>query len=1094
MIGLEALAMQGIPIEKLLLTRESQKQLQDLAGNAMTSTVVGSALLAALIVGHQSLKPRGKKISQDNKPKQSTDVLCDEDKLTKLPLDISQFSSTPVPQVIASAKRSLRLCICEGPSTITRARLQRCEDCGHTTCLKCGGNPKHRYTALAQDEIEKRLLPTVFEDQLKESLPMRVTIAGLTAGRFLKVIETKAGESCSHGWKKTIGSSAWQLYMSTIIRALGEELRFSSLVRGKIWTAQYESLHSRLELAITPYEAEWYLFAKAEHPTSVENFKAEDQELQELLLQPFARMKLGKQGLLHGNWQIRLPIDYQFTMEVKGKGTLVPAWESGLGLQEPEYIDKQVWSMLSVSLDRQAVSQMDVDISGDYQLLSDCGKASESLHKRVTPDDIAPVFLFLDPTRLGDPKLDRFVFSNDIRRLEFGQTRYVFSQIAPKWRPNSCEGSEFVNCEVHGQWIWYPEALLMPESSAAQIVCAAPAVSHKISFDQSSCGAANTVLSCKVPIINRLGSGWVQGQWMTVDKVNERSFFASFAWLTEKIRKVASLGDWKSLSMPRDYVQCQRCAPDSPVVKWKTQKQKLVPFEDPQLAAPYERALKNRPSAFVTLAGIDEDGNQLLKIGLNVSSLIHRALSNLGVTAASSGVTLAWRLKTDYVASSQPSFPHFKLPDNKSDPPSNQPPSFQVALREEQLKSLNWMISQESSTIKPFEEEEVEEALLPHMGWLAEASARKEIVARGGVLADAVGYGKTATTLGLIDSQHKHQPKELHRRKGKISIKATLIVVPGHLVQQWVDEIGKFFEAARYSVLKITSQVALNNCTIEHFTNADIIVMPWKILTGPTYLANLAKFASVPEMPTSAGRAFKTWYAYALERVNSHVDILRDAGPEVLAETLRETHAEGTMEDELNSSYVPSKRLRGKEYLTDVAARRAADSSDSPSSEPGLSTATIAGNGRKTKSTGRSNKKDAVASKGRQTKNTGGPDTKKAAAVLPKLSTAGSWTEFRCPLLQFFHFHRLVVDEYTYLEEANHASVISLQADMRWVLSGTPSMGDFADIKKIACFLNINLGINDDSVGVTRGSNIKEMEKERTGKDGFPVKFRVLLT
>src|SRR5579862_8061139 len=41
MIGLEALAMQGLPIERLLLTREHQRQLQDLAGNAMSTTVVG---------------------------------------------------------------------------------------------------------------------------------------------------------------------------------------------------------------------------------------------------------------------------------------------------------------------------------------------------------------------------------------------------------------------------------------------------------------------------------------------------------------------------------------------------------------------------------------------------------------------------------------------------------------------------------------------------------------------------------------------------------------------------------------------------------------------------------------------------------------------------------------------------------------------------------------------------------------------------------------------------------------------------------------------------------------------------------------------
>jgi len=43
--------MQGLPIDELLLTRESEDNLRDLAGNAMSSTVVGACVIAALIVG-----------------------------------------------------------------------------------------------------------------------------------------------------------------------------------------------------------------------------------------------------------------------------------------------------------------------------------------------------------------------------------------------------------------------------------------------------------------------------------------------------------------------------------------------------------------------------------------------------------------------------------------------------------------------------------------------------------------------------------------------------------------------------------------------------------------------------------------------------------------------------------------------------------------------------------------------------------------------------------------------------------------------------------------------------------------------------------
>lgn len=41
--------------DDLLLTRESEDQMADLAGNAMTSTVVGACILSALLVGQDSL-------------------------------------------------------------------------------------------------------------------------------------------------------------------------------------------------------------------------------------------------------------------------------------------------------------------------------------------------------------------------------------------------------------------------------------------------------------------------------------------------------------------------------------------------------------------------------------------------------------------------------------------------------------------------------------------------------------------------------------------------------------------------------------------------------------------------------------------------------------------------------------------------------------------------------------------------------------------------------------------------------------------------------------------------------------------------------
>jgi site-specific DNA-cytosine methylase len=58
LVGEELLLLQGIPADDLVLTKEAKDQLKDLAGNAMSTTVVGACLLAALLLYHDHLPDR----------------------------------------------------------------------------------------------------------------------------------------------------------------------------------------------------------------------------------------------------------------------------------------------------------------------------------------------------------------------------------------------------------------------------------------------------------------------------------------------------------------------------------------------------------------------------------------------------------------------------------------------------------------------------------------------------------------------------------------------------------------------------------------------------------------------------------------------------------------------------------------------------------------------------------------------------------------------------------------------------------------------------------------------------------------------------
>lgn len=56
LVGLEALSLQGLPIDGLLFTRENNDQLQSLAGSAMSSSVIGTCVLAALVIARPDLE------------------------------------------------------------------------------------------------------------------------------------------------------------------------------------------------------------------------------------------------------------------------------------------------------------------------------------------------------------------------------------------------------------------------------------------------------------------------------------------------------------------------------------------------------------------------------------------------------------------------------------------------------------------------------------------------------------------------------------------------------------------------------------------------------------------------------------------------------------------------------------------------------------------------------------------------------------------------------------------------------------------------------------------------------------------------------
>lgn len=353
--------------------------------------------------------------------------------------------------------------------------------------------------------------------------------------------------------------------------------------------------------------------------------------------------------------------------------------------------------------------------------------------------------------------------------------------------------------------------------------------------------------------------------------------------MTERVKNIeGAFSDWKTVATSDLQSSCERCAPHAPALRWTKIGTKISAFEDSHQAGEYERRLKGRPSPFVTQLKLDGDAVGHLRIGLNVASLIHRAHSRLPSRGNGVQQTISWRLDTDFKPLVKLILPKFKLSSNRHDPAHDQPPHFVVKLRPEQQRSLHWMIAQEKDSAPPFIEEEISEAILEPLNWRAEGRAQQAVHVRGGVLADQVGYGKTAITLGLIDCAMKEVKKKVKAAEekvslfGKIRTSATLVVVPGHLTKQWNSEVIKFMGKNKMTVIVLSSVANMNTLTIQDVIDADIIIIASTLLKSPIYLENLEAFAAGGSLPKTEGRYLNTRLDECLSTLAEQVERLRD--------------------------------------------------------------------------------------------------------------------------------------------------------------------------------------------------------------------------
>ncbi|RAK96334.1 putative SNF2 family helicase [Aspergillus ibericus CBS 121593] len=1113
--GLESLALQGLPLERLLLTRESQRELQDLAGNAMSSTVVGAAVLAALIVGYKVLK-RGDQSAAHNVRSTKHKGITPQSghKMTPKDIHLCDIAHLDVLELQDQAASSARYCVCERQTAI-RASILKCTLCHHTACSECGGNPAHAYERWSS---LKRTKPLDFVSRLRRSLPARLVVSGLSRDCYTGLIGAVADN---------LPSEVADHFLEAIALAIGDELRLLDIKRSEVWTVHYEGAHSALHLVIGETGMSWLFFAKPSDsaPTLC--------MIREILSKPIARMTSGSSSFLDGNWEVCAPLSSKRTLYFSGVGPQVPSYEARCGLQLDKFVDSKSWTHIQVEGSDEAVVGLGVDVRGIYDSLPDCGTANACLHKRSARNDGPPVYLFLDPTKLGAPKNDSFVFAWEHRRVPGYTTRLTIAEVSHTWRSAKATEDPRPVDVYFRQWMQVPAMALNPYAPAAPIPCYQLDTENSISIGRSGCQDANITLLQFKPPTTALETGWKDGSWQVINPTDSPSSLKDFGWLLQKAADVWEFQDWNEVAETQSLTKSAEsecaCVPLKPRILWGRDRRGWIKaYEDPHDAALYARQVKAKPPAFLIFRRVDDQGVGDLRVTLNVQTLLHQAYDRLVRDNIAKGVSFQWRLIPNSYDTRNISFPKFELGSNRNDSPYGQPPGFRLELRPEQLRSLAWMIQQEDDNILPFMEEEIEEALLPSLMWRAEGRVTVPKTVRGGILADDVGYGKTAITLGLIDSlQGRDQQSLSEVPEGFIPTKATLIVVPHVMLQQWQAEVAKFL-GGKLKVLVFISAASFKRTSIRDVLQSDIILVSWALFNNQGYYEKLQRFTGTPRVPRAAGRNFDAWFKEAQAALRDQVKILTSHGPTALLDSIR-LRRQDVQNAQSSSTYFPSMRLRGKKYVesnrgwesvtkdglpyADVSSDEASEPEDEPDAEtlrvktdqclklrpgkPSGAMEMVDSDGDETQYEDSSREADQVRPApvrkvGGQKRKTGdsaaGKKAEKAWDDRKEFNIGKgkdqSWETVRTPLLHAFSFNRLIIDEFTYANPERLNPLLALQARSKWVLSGTPPLNDFADVNTIAPFLGVHLGVDEDDVQ-SQNKRLKILCKQQSAAEKF---------
>ncbi|KAJ4992203.1 hypothetical protein SVAN01_02222 [Stagonosporopsis vannaccii] len=369
--GIQALVLQGMPLDKLHFAGETQRELQDLAGNAMSTTVIGASLISAIIHGHKAFQRNS-----------STNPMNSE----------SPARPHVLSQLVQAQAMGVRSSYLTEPSNIDIAKLLN----------------EAKLSTLHALHVLRIHVTNEFVKSWKQRLPPRLELQKfpLLSKSFPQL---RKGREIDTAYIKTIdniGIGSQRFIMSKFLRD------------DNAWDVVYVGNGSQMVLSIGD-EVQWFLFVDC--PPRVPG----NSKLRQVLRSPVARA-IVHQSLLEVEWELFVPSNGRHLLQICGSAERSKSWRNHkLGL--PGYQSETVPTHIHIH-----GTHKDTDaLEGSYTHLPHCGTAESSLYKRSTQPEL---YFFLDPDPIGEARHDSFVFSVDCSRKLRGRSRMIDAQLDSAWR------------------------------------------------------------------------------------------------------------------------------------------------------------------------------------------------------------------------------------------------------------------------------------------------------------------------------------------------------------------------------------------------------------------------------------------------------------------------------------------------------------------------------------------------------------------------------------------------------------------------------------------------------------------------------------